>query len=56
MKADLAYYLKDYERAFELYKKVFYEFSCTGLAVHRDVLECMARGRHAVGGIKEVLM
>jgi len=55
MKADLAYYLKDYVKALELYKKVYTEFGCTGLAVRRDLLECLARSCLAVGAVKEAL-
>jgi len=55
MKADLAYYLKDYMKALELYKKVYTEFGCTGLAVRRDLLECLARSCLAVGAVKEAL-
>jgi len=55
MKADLAYYLKDYTKALELYKKVYTEFGCTGLAVKRDLLECLARSCLAVGASKEAI-
>ena len=55
MKADLAYYLKDYVKALKLYKKVYTEFGCTGLAVRRDLLECLARSCLAVGDFKEAL-